>query len=333
MQRSSNSTGFDLMGYKPYQFVGEFNGTWVPFNQTETGYVGILNLFKAIQKRHRLPNPTEDAAACQGITLLYVENDCSMKALSTAKPELGGIKPKALAEGVNYQARYSGTVEARDAMTDPKGKIKCKMLGADKYPHRIDITEIFDSIEKSEGNVFFITGYCDGRANGLSYDAAHAFVIANDGQRWKFFEAQRGEVSFGSFKELKAWFNKEATQGTLQEFGARYPVEVRQGVTRRYTDCTLDVYKKNFSHHLQSRDEPSMQKEKNLADFISEVDSFLINKKMTPDLPAFLDSLEFCVRKLHKGNLEKYKEFTVQDYLDRKGIHLGDLNTKYKAKM
>ncbi|VVC76634.1 hypothetical protein AQUSIP_19570 [Aquicella siphonis] len=247
MQRMLPSTTYNLAGYSDYQFVTEFNGIWTPFSQTEAGYVGILTLFKTLQKKHHLPHLVTDAAACQGIALLYIENGCSMRGISTANPDRQTIHPSSLAKAVNYQARHSSTLAGRAAMTDPSGKIRCQLLSADAYPKQWNLEKMLARLNPSDGNIFFLTGYCEGWSQGRQYEGAHAFVIAHDGHVWKFFESQRGEAAFSRLEDLQAWIRKESASGTLREFNTSDPVEVRPGVTRRYSAYTLDAYSKDFT--------------------------------------------------------------------------------------
>lgn len=257
MQRSIQSQSYNLSGYSGYQFVREFKGIWVPFNQTTAGYVGVLSIFKTVQKRHHLPDRVTDAAACQGISLKYIENGCSLRNLSTASPESGKIHPASLAAAVNYQAKCSGTLEARQALTDPDGKIQCQSLSVDNYPRKWALNQILNRIAESNGNVFYLTGYCTGLAWGKVYEGAHAFVITRKGNAWRFFEAQRGEVVFSCFDDFSAWIMKESLSGSLKDLNTLRPVEVKPDVIRYYHAYTLDIYHKDFTQEKLMARQPS----------------------------------------------------------------------------
>ncbi|RDI46046.1 hypothetical protein [Aquicella lusitana] len=304
-----------LNGYYPYQFVQEFGGEWIPFNQNVTGHVATLRLFQTLQKKHGLPGPVEDAAACQGISLLYVENGCSMKGLSTGTPDEQSVNPRLLAKAVNYQAKYSGTQGSRKAMTEPSG-INCTAIQLDPRPLEMKLDKILQRIEDAakqlNGGVFYLTGYCEGMVNRRHYEAAHAFIIAFDGNRWKFFEAQRGEVSFKTFEDFRKWIDKESRYGTLRELRERIPIQVRgDGLTRKYTDYTLDIYSPNLAP----------EKEQNLDAFINIVDSFLKQKKITSDHPHFFIAIQNFANFLHSKD-KRFVEFTAETYLKAKGYQL-----------
>lgn len=268
MQRNE----INLMGYYPYTLVNKFAGEWTPFNQTANGYVATLSLFKQQQNRYSLANLNTDGAACQGITLLYIENDCSMSALSNAVPELAKINPKSLAKAINYQVEYQGDEGARQALTT---KGKCKKISYDDAPNKMNfkdlLNRIYAEVFKNGANTFYLTVKCVGHLGGSNapYSGWHAYVIAGNEDQWKFFEANKGEVVFkkrqnetskDTLVRMLQWLAEESEVGNLQEFTAMLPIVVREdGTTRKCVNYQVDIYKKDYTPTVTSENEKLQQ--------------------------------------------------------------------------
>lgn len=227
-----NNQPLNLNGYKPYHANELYGGEWIPFNQVVSGH----------------------SSSCQGLALFYIENNCCMQSVLAKSDNSKAYLPAA----TRYQQR-AGTIEqGRMELLNPSGKIKCSLVSIDMLPREFSLTTIIKRIEASQGNIFFLTGYLQDHSDGkILYEAAHAMVIANVGNRWKFFEGLRGEVTFPTLECLTEWLKVEARDGVLKEFTSEKPVEIKVNLYRRYTNYSLDIYVKDFS--LNQKEKPTMQ--------------------------------------------------------------------------
>lgn len=254
-RKNERQAQIELSGYFPYMHVQRFGGVWRPFNQTATGHVETIRKFNEMQKNEGVEDPVLEAAVCQGIALKYIRDGYSLENISRGVPALGGqVNANAIYDAIGYQGMYRGSLGAIEAMKE----MGCMEVANDSNFKQLRLNLLLDRIKENAGNganLFYIVGACHGTVGSTRYDdAAHAFVIAKVGNAWKFFEAQRGEVTFAKAKDnlgnLLNWLMEEAHEGTLRELVEKKPVQVRVEstgltTTRFYDGYTLGVYKDN----------------------------------------------------------------------------------------